>query len=50
MQVNDQQLIKQIAAAEDQGSAHTLPAQAYQAGIFDVLDKTYVLRRSWLLI
>ncbi len=49
MQLTDQQIIEQIAKAEDQENAHTFPAEVYQSGLFDVLDKTAVLYSSWQL-
>ncbi len=49
MQENDQQTIAQISVAENEGSAHTFPAEVYQPGLFAVLDKTAVLHTSWQL-
>ncbi len=49
MQKHDYQLIEQVATAEDENHAHTFPAQVYQPGLFDVLDKTAVLHKSWQL-
>jgi len=43
------ELIQQMATSEPLQQAHTLPAAAYQDGIFAVLDKTHVLQRSWQL-
>ncbi len=50
MNIDDLDLIKQVANFETKQNAHSLPAEAYQAGIFVGLDKTHVLHRSWQLV
>ena len=50
MNHQDRNLIKQLAESQPAAYAHTLPADVYLPGIYDVLDKTHVLANSWQFV
>ncbi len=49
MNNRDLQALAKIVQPESEAFAHTLPAVVYQPGIYDTVDQTQILHRSWQL-